>query len=30
VKVTVRFAPLPPKTILAFGTSVGLLEVKCR
>jgi hypothetical protein len=25
VNVTVRFAPLPPKTMLAFGTNVVLL-----
>src|SRR2546430_14059211 len=26
VTVTVRLAPLPPKTMLAFGTNVGLDE----
>ena len=30
VAVTVRFAPEPPKTILATGTSVGLLDVTLR
>ncbi len=27
VSVTVRLAPLPPSTMLAFGTRAGLLEV---
>ncbi len=27
VMVTVRFAPLPPKTMFALGTSAVLLEV---
>ena len=27
VSVTVRLAPLPPKTMFAFGTSAGLVEL---
>ena len=30
VTVTVRFPPLPPKTMLAFGTKVVLLELLFR